>query len=409
MRLATACNIADLRTLAQRRLPRLVRDYLEGGAEDGLSLQANRDAFAAVRLLPRSLVNVAGRSLHTTLFGQRWDAPFGIAPMGACGLAWHQADAALARAARAANLPLALSTHAFMRAPQVAQAAGSAPWFQLYMSPERPRTLALLAEAAQAGCDTLVLTTDVPVGGNREYNDRNGFSIPIRPNLAALVDVLAHPRWLAGVYLRSGLLATAQAAAQSGWSERRDTLDWRDFLWLRQAWKGRLLVKGILHPEDAAAAAELGADGIVVSNHGGRQLDGAPAPLQMLPAICATVRGRIPVLLDGGIRRGSDIAKALALGASFVLVGRAVLYGLAAGGEGGARRALQMLARELDRTLALLGCRSPADLGRHCLWQPEEAAPGMRRLRLAARSESQARVLPLRRTRPPDPERPRPH
>jgi len=355
---AQARNIEDLRRLARRRLPRIVRDYVEGGAEDHITLRANREAFEAIRFAPRALVDVSRRTQKTALFGQGYDAPFGIAPIGAAGLVWHEADVALARAAYAANLPFVLSTHSFASLERVARASGRAPWFQLYLPNDRAAAGELLARARDAGSETLVLTVDVPVGGNREYNERNGFCMPLRLGLRTVLDGALHPRWLAGVYLRNNWKAKL-----TEWSTRRDGQGWSDFDWLRRAWPRRLLVKGVLAPEDALAALEHGADGIFVSNHGGRQLDGAPAAIEALPAIAAAVDGRMALLLDGGIRRGADIVKALALGADMVFVGRAALYGAAAGGEAGALRALNILKSEVDRVLALLGCASAAQLG----------------------------------------------
>ena len=396
-------NIADLRRLARARLPQVVWDYIEGGAEDEITSRANREAFAALRFAPRVLVNTSQRSLKTTLLGRQYDAPFGIAPMGATGLVWHGADIKLARAARAANLPFALSTHAFATPASVARESGCAPWFQLYMSPERQVAREALVRAQEAGCDTLLLTADVPVGGNREYNDRNGFCIPFQLGLANVLDGMAHPRWLAQVFVRSRLYARAHETAPPGWSERRDVLDWRDFIWLRNAWHGKLLVKGVLTPEDAILAADLGADGIIISNHGGRQLDGAPSPMEVLPQITAAVKGRIAIIADSGFRRGSDIVKALALGADFVLVGRAALYGAAANGEKGVQRALQILCKEVDRTLALIGCRSIAELGPRFLLDGdrEEAQTRVRKPRMATTGTLPPGVLPLRRREPP--------
>ena len=353
-----ARNIEDLRRLARRRLPRIVRDYVEGGAEDHVTLRANRESLEAIRFAPRALVDVSRRSQKTVLFGREFGAPFGIAPIGAAGLVWHEAEIALARAARAANLPSVLSTHSFVPLARVARHAGGAPWFQLYLPNNRIDAGNLVALALDAGCEALVLTVDVPVGGNREYNERNGFRMPLRLGPRTLLDGALHPRWLAGVYLRSnwrGKLAE--------WGTRRDTQTWEDLDWLRRAWPRRLLVKGILTPEDALLALSRGADGIFVSNHGGRQLDGAPAAIEALPPIAAAVGGRMALLVDGGFRRGADVVKALALGADMAFVGRAALYGAAAGGEAGVQRALHILKTEIDRVLALLGCASSAELG----------------------------------------------
>ena len=375
---ARAHNIDDLRAAARRRLPRVVFDYLEGGAEDHLSARANRESFEAIGFAPRTLVDVSPRTLETTLFGRRFDAPFGISPIGAAGLFWHEGEIALARAARAANLPFALSTHSFVSLERVAWEAGSPPWYQFYMPRERDAAAQMLKRALDTGCEVLVLTSDVPVGGNREYNERNGFGVPLRLGLRGVADVLAHPAWLGGVYFRS-----LYGRALPHWGDRRDHADWLDLAWLREQWPRKLVVKGILGVEDARLAVEHGADGICISNHGGRQLDGAPAPLAVLPDIAAAVGSQTTLIVDGGVRRGADIVKALALGADLVLVGRAALYGVAAAGERGARRALQILKSEMDRVFALLGCTCVKELGRHFL-QGRSATNVTRPVRLRA-------------------------
>ncbi|MBS1219262.1 MAG: mdlB [Proteobacteria bacterium] len=359
MSYAEAYNIEDLRQLAQRRLPRVAWDYLERGAEDDVTMTANRAAFERIHFRPRTLVDVSGRTLRHQLFGKTYAAPFGIAPTGAAGLYWFDADIALARAAHAAGVPFVLST---------AEAA------------ER-----LVRRAFDAGFEALVVTTDVPVGANREYNLRNGFVIPFRINARNVVDGLLHPRWLTQVFLRTLLTSGVPrfqnvdsnvggrivAKDLSAFRARRDALDWSDIAWLRAIWPRKLLVKGILAEGDARLAMEHGADGVVVSNHGGRQLDGALAAIDALPAIVAAVGGRMPVLFDSGVRRGSDIVKALALGADFVFVGRATLYGAAAGGEAGVARALELLRTETERVLALIGCTTVAALNRDCLQLPD--------------------------------------
>lgn len=366
MNLARALNIEDLRRIARRRLPRVVFDYLEGGSEDHLTVRANRAAFEAISFQPRTLVDVSGRSQKVTLFGRVYESPIGIAPMGAAGLFWHEGDIALARAARSANLPHVLSTHSFVPLERLAWEAGGPPWFQLYMPRERDAARAMVRRALHAGCEALVLTSDVPVGANREYNQRNGFGLPLQLRPRRVLDVLAHPRWLLCVFARAAL-ARGRPMQLKEWTTRRDQHSWQDVAWLRDAWPRKLLVKGILCVEDAQLAAEHGADGIFVSNHGGRQLDGVPSPMEVLPAISAAVGGRLAVMVDSGFRRGTDIVKALALGADMVFLGRSVMYGAAAGGEPGVRRAIQLLRGEIDRVLALLGCVSIDKLGPHYL------------------------------------------
>lgn len=370
MRLSRAANIDDLRTLARRRLPRIVRDYLDGGAEDQQTLQANRAVFTNITFVPRTLVDVSQRSQKVTILGQQFDSPFGISPVGAAGLFWHEADIHLSRAAHSANVPFILSTHSFIPLKRVAHETGAAPWFQLYMANDRQMIEKALLQARESGCDVLVVTTDVPVGGNREYNDRNGFGIPFRLGVSNVLDGLRHPGWLLRVFSQLGLSGGVPAHFVE-WGERRDTLSWADFIWLRQAWPGKLLVKGILSVEDARIAAQHGADGIFISNHGGRQLDGAPSPIDVLPQIAAAVGDRLAIMVDGGFRRGSDIVKALALGADMVFVGRPAIYGVAVGGEKGARQALRILGSEVDRVMALLGCCSIAELGPHFVHQSQ--------------------------------------
>lgn len=353
---AHARNIADLRSAARRRLPKLVFDYVDGGAEEHVTLRANREAFDTVRFAPRMLVDVSHRSQALRVLGYSFDCPFGIAPLGAAGLCWRDAEVALARAARSARVPFVLSMHSLVPLERVAEEAGVAPWCQVYLPNDRTAALALLARVRAAGSEVIVLTADVPVGGNREYNARNGFTIPMRLGLRTVFDGLMHPRWLASVYLGR------RWDELRNWAERRDTQTWEHLAWLRAAWRGKLLLKGILRADDARRAVHHGVDGVIVSNHGGRQLDGAAAALEALPAIAAAVGGHAAVLLDGGVCRGSDVVKALALGAEMVLVGRAALYGAAAAGEAGARRALDILRNEVDRVLALVGCNSIAEL-----------------------------------------------
>jgi isopentenyl diphosphate isomerase/L-lactate dehydrogenase-like FMN-dependent dehydrogenase len=375
VKLSRALNIEDLRRIARRRLPRVVLDYLEGGSEEQLTLKANREVFDDLYFAPRTLVNVSQRTQKLTIFGKEYDAPFGIAPMGAAGLVWHEADIALARAARSANIPFVLSTHSFVPLQRLAREAGGPPWYQLYMPRERAAAQKMVKCALDAGCEALVLTTDVPVGANREYNERNGFSLPLRLDPHKVLDGLLHPRWLVSVLARAWL-SPETPMKQPEWATRRDHMSWQDLAWLRDAWPRRLLVKGILGVEDAQLAAEHGADGIFISNHGGRQLDGLPSPMDVLPQIAAAVGERLTIMVDGGFRRGTDIVKALALGADMVFIGRAAMYGAAAGGEAGVRRALQLLRSEIDRVLALLGCASVAQLGpQYVRIAPKELAP----------------------------------
>jgi L-lactate dehydrogenase (cytochrome) len=369
-----AFNIDDLQAMARRRLPGVVWRYFEGGAEDELTLRANRAAFDALHFAPRILVDVSRRSQRTAVFGTPFDCPFGISPMSPLGLCRFEADIAMARAAREANVPFVLSSHAFARVGRVAAEAGGAPWFQVYPPTDRGRAKAELDAARQAGCEVLVVTADVAVNGNREYNQRNGFTVPLRLDWRTVAQGLMHPTWFVNVYLRS-ILRSRPSTARA----RRDFHDWDDLSWLRASWPGKLVVKGILSAEDARLAVQHGSDGILISNHGGRQLDGAPAPLDVLPQIAAAVGGGVALFVDGGIRRGADIVKALALGAHMAFIGRAALYGVAAGGQAGARRALQILKAEVDRVLALLGCNSLDELGPHSVARgrtpPADARP----------------------------------
>jgi len=379
-----AFNIEDLRLMARKRLPRVAYDYLEWGAEDDVTLRENRAAFERIRLKPRTLIDVSGRSQKVDVFGKSFDAPFGIAPTGAAGLYCFEADIELARAAQAANVPFVLSTASFTAMERVAQAAGGTKWFQLYMSKDREPAQRLVMRARDAGFEALVVTTDVPVGANREYNRRNGFEIPFRLNLANMIDGALHPRWLTDVFLRtlldSGVPRFQNVDTNTGgriiskdlsqFRARRDALDWSDLRWLREIWPRKLMVKGILTAQDALLAAENGADGIFVSNHGGRQLDGAISPMTVLPEIVDAVGGRIAIMLDSGVRRGTDIVKALALGADMVFVGRATLYGATVAKQAGAEHALALLKSEVDRVLAMLGCRSIGDLGPQHLQMP---------------------------------------
>ncbi len=380
----SAFNVADLRDMAQRRLPKGIFEFIDRGAEDEVSLRNNRAAFDRIRLRPRVLVDVSRRSQEITLLGQRQQMPIAIAPTGAAGILWHEGEIALARAAAAAGIPFTLATGSLTAMEKVVERAGGRLWFQLYMYADRSLSYQLVERAKAAGLEGLIVTVDSPVFSNREYNLRNGFTIPLSYTPRNIADVLRHPRWLAGVLTRY-LLTTGMPryenypdAVKSSITARpmgralklNDALTWEDVRELRKRWPRTLMVKGILRSQDAVLAADCGADAVIVSNHGGRVVDGALAPIEVLPEIVDAVGKRVPVIIDSGFRRGTDVVKALALGASAVLVGRATLYGTAAAGEAGAARAITFFREEIDRTLALLGCNSIAALKREYLVLP---------------------------------------
>lgn len=371
-----ACyNIADLRDRARRRLPRGVWEYAERGVEDESGMARNRAAFERVTFRPRVLRGVQSIDTRATILGASCAFPLAVAPTGASGLMWYKGDLALARAAAKADVPFIVSSASTMDLEHIAEAGGT-QWFQLYLWEDRSLSYAVVDKAHELGCDALFVTLDLPVPPNREYIHRNGFGTPFKLNARNTLDVLTHPRWLAGVmgrYALNGgiptqanlpdrLRAKITRGAPPGALFKQDDLDWDGVKRLRDRWPGRFVLKGILHPEDAEQALACGADGIVVSNHGGRALDASAASLDVLPAIVQTVGGRMSVLLDSGVRRGSDIVKALALGADGVLAGRAPLYGLAAAGQPGVARALDLLHAECTRTMAMLGARAIAEI-----------------------------------------------
>ncbi|HEX8755447.1 MAG TPA: alpha-hydroxy acid oxidase [Steroidobacteraceae bacterium] len=371
---ARALNIADLREIARRRVPGFAFEYVEGGAEDEATLRRNREAFAALRFVPQTLVDTSGRSLESSVFGRRCSVPLAIAPTGLNGMLHPGGDIALARAAASCGIPYTLSTLSTTRLEDVAAKAGGRLWMQLYVMKNRAIAEDIMARAAAAGYEALLFTSDANVFGSREWDKRN-YTRPGRPSPRAIADAMRHPRWLIDVLLRKGIpqfhnieafLPPGAASAVGGSTiipqMFEPTIAWKDIAWIRRHWPGKLLVKGVLSVEDARRAADAGCDGIVLTNHGGRQLDYCVAPVEVLGEIAAAVGDRLAIIIDSGVRRGSDIAKALALGAHTVMIGRAALYGLAADGERGVRRALDMLAVELDRVLGQLGCRSVADL-----------------------------------------------
>jgi isopentenyl diphosphate isomerase/L-lactate dehydrogenase-like FMN-dependent dehydrogenase len=372
-----AYNIADLRTMALKRVPKGLFEFVDRGTEDEVSLRNNRAVFERIRFRPRTLVDVSGRNQQITLFGNSHKMPIVIAPTGTAGLMWHEGEIALARAAAEAGIPFTLATGSMTAMEKVAEQAGGELWFQLYMWPDRSLSHKLIERARAAGFTALVVTVDGVVSGNREYNLRNGFTIPFSFTRKNVTDVLMHPRWLSGVLARY-VMTTGMPRYENYPSEikykvtarpmgrsqmRNDSLNWEDLRQLRKMWPHRLIVKGILHPQDAVLAAECGADGVVVSNHGGRNLDGAISPMEVLPEVVDAVGKRLTVLVDSGFRRGSDVVKALALGAHAVQIGRATLYGVAAGGHAGAARAITIFREEIDRVMALIGCTSVAKLG----------------------------------------------
>ena len=386
-----AYNIDDLRTIAKRRIPKGVFEFVDRGSEDEIALRNNRDAFERIKLTPRTLVDVSKRSQEIELFGRAQTMPIAIAPTGIAGLMWYQGELELARAAAAAGIPFTLATGSMTAMEKIAEQAPGRLWFQLYMWPDRSMSHKLVERARQAGFEALVVTVDGVVAGNREYNLRNGFTIPFTYSRRNVADVMRHPRWMFGVLARYMLgggmpryenypleLKNKITAAPMGRSMmRNDSLTWDDLRVLRKIWPHTLIVKGVMHPRDALLAAACGADAVVVSNHGGRNFDSTQAPIDALPHVVDAVGKRVTVLMDSGVRRGSDVVKALALGAKAVLIGRPTLYGTAAGGEAGATRAIEIFREEIGRTMAHLGCQGVGDIDRECLSAALPQAPAV--------------------------------
>jgi L-lactate dehydrogenase (cytochrome) len=366
-RLRNLLSLDDFETAARSHLPRPIFGYVAGAVETNWSLDDNRTAFAELGFLPRMLVDVSKRSQQTTLLGHTYATPFGIAPIGISALYAYRGDLVMAAAAAAANIVMVMSASSLIRLEDVAKQS-KATWFQAYLPGDVPDITALIDRVAQAGFETLVITVDSQVAGNRENNIRTGFSTPLRPTPRLAWDGVTHPRWLFGTFLRT-LLRHGMPHFENNYARRgppiispnvlrdysdRGHLNWEHWRLIRRLWKGRLVIKGILDKADAVTARDAGADGVIVSNHGGRQLDGAVSALRVLPGIAAACSD-IPVMIDGGVRRGTDVLKALALGAKFVFVGRPFGYAAAVAGAAGVSHAIGLLSAEINRDMAMLG------------------------------------------------------
>ena len=379
--LSRALTIADLRARAHRRLPRFALEYLEGGAEAEATLERNLEALASRLFAPQALRDVSQRELAVPLFGRRISMPVLVAPTGLNGVFWAGADRALAEAAAGAGIPFVQSTMSNMAVEEVAEVPGLRHWWQLYVFGDRAMQEALIGRVERAGCEALVVTTDAQIYGNREWNRRLSYS-PGRLAWSTKLDAARHPGWFATTLLPQGMPSFPNILDfvpeekrgffdSAFWTrEQMDKgLSWDDVARIRDLWPRRLLVKGLLRADDVERAAAVGADGVILSNHGGRQLDGAVSGMEVLPEARRLAGDRLTILADGGVRRGTDVLKGLALGADAVLVGRATLYGVAAAGREGAARALEILREETDRAMGQLGASSVADLGPHLLAQ----------------------------------------
>lgn len=383
-------SIADLRRLARRRLLRMVFDYIDGGAEDERTLRANEAAFAELTWRPRSAVVHPQVDLRTTVLGHELSMPVILAPVGSSRMFWPRGESEAAAAAGAAGTVYTLSTLSGTRLEEVREASAGPCWYQLYLCGGRDVGLAAVARAKAHGYSALVVTIDTPVAGMRERDVRNGASQLIARRFPDVVpflpQVLAKPGWLIDFWRDGGLMSFPNIVLPEGPMRYGDiaaqlaaaAVSWSDLAWIREAWGGPIVVKGVHTADDARKAVDAGADAVVVSNHGGRQLDGVAATLRVLPEVLEAVGRQVEVLVDGGVRRGADVAKAVALGAKAVLVGRAYAYGLGAAGREGVAKALEILRTELERTLKLLGCPAVAELDRSYLGEPLAWPPSSR-------------------------------
>ena len=378
-------SLEDFEAAARRHLPAPVFAYVSGGVERNHSLRANARAFDHYEFVTRVLVNTAARSTQTELFGKTWSAPFGIAPMGICALSAYRGDLVITRAARQENVPMIMSGSSLIRLEEIAQANPEA-WFQAYLPGKQEEIVALIERVKAAGYGTLVVTLDASIAANRENNIRAGFSTPLRPSAALAWQGITHPRWLFGTFLKT-ILRHGMPHFENNYARRgapilsanvlrdfsdRGHLGWDDIRTIRRMWTGKMVIKGILDVRDARLAVDHGADGIIVSNHGGRQLDGTVSPLRVLPGIVQACP-EVPVMVDSGFRRGTDVLKALALGARFVFVGRPFNYAASVAGEAGVRRGITLLREEVSRNMAMLGVTSTAAVQQDCLLQSQVA------------------------------------
>ena len=379
--LSRILSLADFEVEAAKRLPRPIFGYVAGACEDCNGLRGNRDVFSEYEFVPRVLKDISKRNHVVTMFGHQYSMPFGTAPMGISAMSAYRGDVVLAEAAQRANIPAIMSGSSLIRMEEVAQAAPNT-WFQAYLPGIVEQIAPLIDRVAAAGFKTLVVTVDTAASANRENNVRTGFSTPLRPSLRLAWDGISHPRWLFGTFLktlmRHGMphfensFATRGAPIMSANVLRdfstRGHLSWQHIKEIRARWKGPMVIKGILHPDDAALARQYGMDGLIVSNHGGRQLDSATSPMRVLPRILEQFKDG-PVMLDSGVRRGGDVLKAMALGAHCVFLGRPFNYAAAVGGAAGVDHAVALLQQEVSRNMAMMGLNSLSELNPDCLIQ----------------------------------------
>jgi L-lactate dehydrogenase (cytochrome) len=375
-RLRKGVSVADLRAIARRRLPRGVFDYIDGAAEDEAAMASNSEAYRRITFRPRVLRDVGQVDISTTLLGKPLTFPLVLAPTGFTRIADPAGELAVARAAARAGIPYSLSTLGTRSIEEVAAVSPGRLWFQVYVWKDRGLVAEMVQRAADSGYEALCLTVDTAVLGKRERDVRRGFTLPPKLGLTTILDGIAHPGWT-WQFIRSDPIVFAnvsghavgdgaEAVSLAEYVSRQfdPGLSWKDVEWLRSRWDGPIVIKGIQTTVDASIAAEEGIEAIALSNHGGRQLDSAPAPLELVPEVADAVGDRVEIICDGGVRRGSDIVKALALGATACMSGRAYLYGLGAAGEAGVDHVLDVLSSDMSRTMALIGCRAIADLGR---------------------------------------------
>jgi L-lactate dehydrogenase (cytochrome) len=367
--------IEDLRQAARRKVPRAFFDYAEAGSYSQETLHANRADLERIKLRQRVLVDVSQRDLTTTIIGEKVALPLALAPIGLCGMQHGDGEILACRAAQAAGIPFTLSTMSICSIEDVAAAVGKPFWFQLYVMKDRGFIKALIERAAAAKCSALVLTVDLQVLGQRHCDIRNGMTVPPRIKLANVIDIATKPAWALSIWrgkrktfgnLAGHVKGMENVNSLAQWTSNQfdPALSWKDVEWVRSVWPGKLILKGILDVEDARTAAKTGAAALIVSNHGGRQLDGAPSSISALPKIVEAVGSEIEVMFDGGARTGQDVLRALALGARACMIGRSYIYGLGAGGEAGVAKAIEILGKELDVTMALCGVKSVRDIDR---------------------------------------------